>query len=90
MNKLEQLHLDAIEKSHYGYGYSNDDKMQAASKSAQITENIAIEFAEWVDGLGYTNTENCKWGSLGVWKSFNDESGKTLKELFDIFLNEKQ
>jgi|688.fasta_scaffold190644_5 hypothetical protein len=38
MTHIEQLHLDAMIVKD----------LQAASKSAEITENIAIEFAQWI------------------------------------------
>jgi hypothetical protein len=39
MTHIEQLHLDAMIVKD----------LQAASKSAEITQRIAIEFAEWLD-----------------------------------------
>jgi hypothetical protein len=39
MKHIEQLHLDAMIVKD----------LQAASRSAEITENIACEFAKWLD-----------------------------------------
>jgi hypothetical protein len=38
-----------------------------------------FEFAEWCDDMGYTQVDN------SFWKSINDETGKTTKELFEQF-----
>ena len=54
MNKLEQMHLEAIEKSEVNINPSDDDNMWitdknvAAKKSAEITEQIAVEFVNWL------------------------------------------
>lgn len=54
MTYIEQLHLDAIEsKVHLSYRFGKGNAVagtyKAASKSAEITEQIACEFAQWVD-----------------------------------------
>lgn len=50
MIDLKQLHLNAIYDNIKisDYGYSIGGKHNTASKSAEITEQIAIEFAEWI------------------------------------------
>ena len=52
MTHIEQLHLDAITSEVYiieKYGQNQiADADKAAAKSAEITENIAIEFAQWI------------------------------------------
>ena len=67
MNCIEQLHLDAIKSEvfiPYGSGEENVAGInEAASKSAEVTRRIAIEFADWLD---YTNDEvkeNCSYES---------------------------
>ncbi len=84
MNKIEQMHLDAIQnnKSVRKQLCINDFgtsplELTVASKSAEITEQIAIEFSEWQQRL-----------------LFSDNSDylidKTTKELFQEFLKTKQ
>lgn len=48
MNKLEKLHLEAIDTNMWVEGGEYEYAEKAASKSAEITEQIAIEFAEWL------------------------------------------
>ena len=55
MEHIEQLHLDAITSEVYiiqECGTDGQDQIEdidkAAAKSAEITENIAIEFAQWI------------------------------------------
>jgi|LakMenEpi03Aug12_release.lakeMendotaPanAssembly.Ray.scaffolds.fasta_scaffold1064992_2 hypothetical protein len=58
MNYIEQLHLDAINDTEYELikhsAIYQIDKDKAASKSAEITKQIAIEFAKWADRLALT------------------------------------
>jgi hypothetical protein len=52
MNYIEQLHLDAINNAEFVAAYSPIpliEKSIASKKSAEITENIACEFAKWLD-----------------------------------------
>jgi hypothetical protein len=54
MNKIEKLHLEAIESSyHTVYRNMNEveevDNELGACKSAEITENIALAFCEWAE-----------------------------------------
>jgi hypothetical protein len=53
MTHIEQLHLDAINDTEYELikhsAIYQIDKDKAAAKSAEITENIACEFAKWLD-----------------------------------------
>lgn len=88
MNKLEQLHLDAIQHS---FEYREFERVKSfeinQTKAAQITENIAIEFAEWLTdekspyAVMYGGTPE-RWAT--------DNEDFTTKQLFDIFLNKKQ
>ena len=47
MNKLEQLHLEAIDTNMWVEGGEYEYAEKAASKSAQITQQFAIEFAKF-------------------------------------------
>lgn len=90
MNKIEQLHLDAINE------YESEmikhsaiyviDKEKAASKSAEITEQIAIEFAEWLTRGDSPYT--AMYGGNERW--LTDDAEFTNKELFYEFLKTKQ
>jgi hypothetical protein len=65
MDKLEELHLDA-------HDYRD---------STEITTDVAIKFAEWVDNMGYKQVSN------SFYKSLLDLNGKTSEELFKEFIN---
>jgi hypothetical protein len=75
MNKIEQLHLEAITSVH--------DDGESSIKSAEITEKIAIEFAEWRD---VRLKELNKWilNSVPMGNKF------TTKELYDEFIKTKK
>ena len=85
MNKIEQMHLDAM--------IIKD--LQAASKSAEITEQIAIEFAEWIGtnrigGMLFTHSHDDVWEG-GYWNpDKRDYDPWTTKELFQEFIKTKQ
>jgi hypothetical protein len=66
MNKIEQMHLDTMIVKD----------LQSAVRSAEITEQIAIEFSEWQQRLLFS--ENSDW-----------LIDKTTKELFQEFLKTK-
>ena len=50
MNKIEQLHSDAIKQSFKWIAWDLIDSnlSTAASKSAEITQQIAIEYSTWL------------------------------------------
>jgi hypothetical protein len=85
MNKLEQLHLEAIKMNTYPDSLWGDNYVAgvdaAASKSAEITGQIACEFAEWL-GLNTIQTDNYLFQHNGI--------EKTIEELFQEFLKTKQ
>lgn len=91
MNKIEQLHLDAIEDSYHTV-YVNMNEVEevnnnlAASKSAEITKQIAIEFQQWVedDCFKVIGTTKYRIGTLD--KSSIEYS---IEELFQEFLTTK-
>jgi hypothetical protein len=62
MNKIEQMHLDAM--------IIKD--LQAASKSAEITEQIAIEFVQWYENRDKSIDEN-----MLTWEDYYKEFLKT-------------
>lgn len=79
-NKLIDLHLNAIEESKeelaFDLGMSVNEEL-AASKSAQITEDIAIEFWVWMKHNDIP--ENAE-----KYANFTD------KDMFQEFLKTKQ
>lgn len=81
MNKIEQLHLEAIQNSNSESYYPEYmvyfSEETAASKSAEITEQIAIEFAEWL-------IKELILSSHGKYLSH------TPKELFQEFVKNKK
>lgn len=90
MNKLEQLHLDAIANEFYistQHSYeviANKDK--AATICAEITEKIAIEFVEWMSTLN--PVQMCTVyppNSEGGYGLYN----KSKEQLFQEFLKTK-
>ena len=57
MNYIEQLHLYAINNAEFVAAYSPIpliEKSIASKKSAEITKQIAIEFAGWADRQALT------------------------------------
>jgi hypothetical protein len=88
MNKLEQLHLEAIKMNTYpdslwGANYVAGVDI-AASKSAEITEQIAVEFAEWI-----ADSKKHGWCKQ-LYEAMIVNKVKTTKELFQEFLKTKQ
>lgn len=81
MKELEEKIINAVAKNTSSGILSIS---QSVLKAIEPTvKDIAIEFAEWVDNMGYTQVEN------SFFKSFSDEKGKKSKELFDQFIKEK-
>ncbi len=66
--------------------YNPNPKLNSDYISANLCEEIAneyaIEFAEWIDKEGYIRQPN-------LWISLDEKSGKTSKELLEIFKKEK-
>lgn len=90
MNKIEKLHLDAIQKDKgvrkqlcvNDFGTSDLEKT-VASKSAEITQQIAIEFAEWCES-------NAAREKSGMWMMYlNPTILITKEQLFQEFLKTK-
>jgi hypothetical protein len=48
----------------------------------QIADDFTIEFAEWIDNLGYIRAPD-------LWVSLEDGMGKTSQELLEIYKEEK-
>ena len=82
MTHIEKLHLDAA-----GGNDEYEQDMLLAFKSAQITEDIAIEFGEWL-----ADTATWRNGSRGaLWYSMREKRpDMSSKQLFQEFLKTKQ
>lgn len=96
MNKLEQLHLDAINHNNWCetefrglHTYENEKSFIeinaeiVSAELAKITESIAIEFAVWLNRQSEGGDE---FGDI----DFTKPDNKVAKQLFDIFLKQKQ
>jgi hypothetical protein len=86
MNKIEQRHLYAIDTNISTIQLCNDDdiiiivgKETSAFQSAEITEQIAIEFLEY-----YSRTATLDFQSSG------ENTGKSYREVYQQFLKTKQ
>lgn len=94
MNKIEKMHLDAInsKESHDTYIYVGNKSVDefstynAATESAKVTEQVSIEFAEWLElfGWNFNASKNCWWNIKDI------DYFPTTKELFQEFLKTKQ
>ena len=91
MNKIEQLHLDAINE------YESEmikhsaiyviDKEKAASKSAEITEQTAIEYSTWLfEWCEYNKYRKLMYGV----KPYGSGDFISDKDMFQEFLKTKQ
>lgn len=87
MNKIEQLHLDSIDS----LAYHDIDSVTIAIKSAEITEQIALEFYEWADTSEEADNfwRNNKV-SIDMDGSHNDIIKENRRKLFQEFLKTKQ
>ena len=87
MNKIEQMHYSSIVKIYLDAfkvgGNARMDCEKAASKSAEITEQISIEFAEWCES-------NAAREKSGMWMIYSNPTIFLTKEqLFQEFLKTK-
>ena len=77
MNYIEKLHLDVLDENtiHHQEVPNDLDTIKSAQKSAEITEQIAIEF---LDFIGDNDSLFEKWAT----------NKKSSKELFQEFLKQ--
>lgn len=87
MNKLEQLHLVAIRSSIGGNYLKQYEETDVASKSAEITQQISAEFAEWCANSHFHYYYN---GDDWCWGNSHTQQYLSTKELFQEFLKTKQ
>ena len=82
MNYIKKLHLDALDENtiHHQEVPNDIDTIKSAQKSAEITEQIAVEFAEFYENF---------WKNLSLADFIHDDNGFTTKQLFQEFLKTK-
>lgn len=80
MTHIEKLHLEAIKQFEHHCTPLKD----FASKSAEITEQIAIGFAEFIEGVYSFGNIAGKW-----YLHMNTDKEYTAKELFQQYLKTK-
>lgn len=79
MNKIEQMHHDVITYTVF----HDETTYETAIKSAEITKQIAIEFAEWCES-------NAAREKSGMWMIYSNPTILITKEqLFQEFLKTK-
>lgn len=92
MNKLENLHTDAIKKSKDWVStyFGNEWLVIAAQKSVEITTDVAISFSEWMDTSEFVQDfwrKNRMKFEPKMDCSHNILIKNARKELFDYFIN---
>lgn len=91
-NPIEEQHFGAIESNIFAYQLCNDDdpimisgKEKAASQSAAITQDTAIEFAEWC-----VMNANPVFPNKGRWNlAANHNVEFSTAELYQKFIKSK-
>ncbi len=82
---ITQQHLEAIESSQ---GFTKVDNEKAAEESAEITEQVAIDFAEWVRDKLYVRYFGSDGPNCNKWHqsyTMPDRNYYTTKELFELY-----
>lgn len=90
MNKITNLHLEAIDKINTFSPYDTNRDCQIAkmnneiaNKCSNITEDISIKFAEYCQNQYFYSNVEKKWST--EFKIYNGEL-YTIKELFNKFI----
>jgi hypothetical protein len=78
MNKLEEKFKKEIEL------YTDEDFAieESCKILAEITTDVAIKFAKWIDDSSFTY-----YAEENIWSSIATEEKKTSEELFKEFIN---
>ena len=88
MNKLAELHLDGFTQAEYSPEDEVPNYVGFAKESAIITEQIAIEFGNFLFSKGIEYYDDL---ANGVNYTVENKEGIfTMKELFQEFLKTKQ
>lgn len=80
MNKLEDSIYQAIGLSANEQGIIN--QALATNKTAEITTDVAVKFAQWIDNSSFTY-----YDEEDIWSSITTEEKKTNEALFQEFIN---
>lgn len=79
MNKIEQMHLDAINNCKnevafniFGTMISKVDESLAATETSKVTGQIAVEFVQWYENRDKSIDEN-----MLTWEDYYKEFLKT-------------
>jgi plasmid maintenance system antidote protein VapI len=59
-------------------------KQATVSESAEITTDVAIKFAKWIDDSAFTY-----YDEENIWSSIATEEKKTSEELFEEFIKSR-
>jgi hypothetical protein len=90
MEKLKQLHREAINSSYHTEIYGNVDSVTEFSSGTailntyNITFDVSIKFAEWLTKISYRSYFEVK---PSLWVDIYGTQ-KTTEELFEIFIND--
>ena len=88
MNKLAELHLDGFTQAEYSPEDKVPNYVGFAKESADITEQVAIEFGNFLFSKGIEYYDDL---ANGVNYTVENKEGIfTMKELFQEFLKTKQ
>jgi len=89
MNKIQELHLNIIENNNIKCTDLNcsmtGSTMTYAEKSAEITTNVAIKFAEFIKA-NYEFYDDLKNDKI-LWNLCGTEQRYTSEQLFEEFIN---
>ena len=78
------MHMDAITKAEYNPEDKHPNYVGFAEECSKLTEELAIEFAEWLGNAEFLKLKSGNWtNNFGL----SEYSGKTL---FQEFLKTKQ
>jgi hypothetical protein len=91
MTHIEKLHFDAFESDAIMANLICGETERASKESAEITQRIAIEFAEWLNDNSYCwNWYYKKYTRFWMAHPIPELYMKTTKELFQEYLKTKQ
>jgi len=91
MTHVEKLHLDCLQSPQVEEELIRAEPDIALKKLAAITENISIEFAEWLNNNSYCwNWYYKKYTKYRIVLPIPESDLKTAKDLFQEYLKTKE
>lgn len=91
MTHIEQLHLEAIANSlYFVFGIPQIDENKAAKKSAEITEQVACDFVEWISRFCYIDWDVKDKMYFLYPIPYDGEAIYDVKKLFQEYLKSKE